>query len=89
MTGAGREWTVSMISELSISLKVDAGHPQIAMPELPLDNDQRHALVRELYGVSMPELMGREASTDAGRFRRSAQLFARCRRLPARLQPDL
>jgi len=27
------------------------------MPELPLDNDQRHALVRELYSVSMPELV--------------------------------
>jgi len=53
------------------------------MPELPLDNDQRHALVCELYSVSMSELMGREASTDAGRFRRSAQLFARCRRFPA------
>jgi hypothetical protein len=39
------------------SLEVDAGHPQIAMPELPLDNDQRHALVRELYSVSMPELV--------------------------------
>jgi hypothetical protein len=52
-------------------LEVNAGHPQIAVPELPLDHDERHVLVRELDGVSMSELVGREAPTDARRFRRS------------------
>jgi len=78
MTGAGREMDGVDDFRAVDSLEVDAGHPEIAMPELPLDNDQRHALVRELYSVSMPELMRREASTDAGRFRGSAQLSARC-----------
>ena len=39
------------------SLEVDAGDPQIAMLELPLDNHQRDALVGELDSVSMPQLV--------------------------------
>src|SRR6202008_5027964 len=64
-------------------LEVDAGHPQVAMPELALDNDQRHALVRELDSMAMPQLMWGESASDAGRFGRAAQLFACRRGLPA------
>ena len=53
------------------------------MAELPLDNDQRDALVGELDSVSMPELMWGKAPTDARRLRRSTQLLARRGGLPA------
>jgi hypothetical protein len=46
-------------------LEVDAGHPQIAMPELALDNDQWDALVCELDSVGMPELMFAPTSAQA------------------------
>ena len=36
------------------------------MPELPLDDDQRHALAGHLDGVRVPQLVRREASPDAG-----------------------
>src|SRR5947209_19430141 len=68
------------------ALEVDAGDPQIAMPELPLDDHQRDALVGELDSVGMPQLMRRKAPTDARRFRRSTQLLTRAeasQRLPA------
>jgi len=83
ITGAGREWTVSMISALSIPLQVDAGDPQIAMAELALDRYQRHALVCELDSVRMPQLMRREPPADARRFRRPTKLFASRGGLPA------
>jgi hypothetical protein len=54
-----------------------AGDPQIAMPELPLDDHQRDALVGELDSVGMPELVWRKSSTDARRFRRSTQSSVR------------
>jgi len=31
----------------------------MGMPQLPLDHDHRHALVRQLDSVRMSELMGR------------------------------
>src|SRR5450755_4434475 len=65
------------------SLEVDAGDPQIAMPELPLDDHQRDTLVGELDSVGMPQLMRRKAPTDARHFRRSTQLLTRRGRLPA------
>jgi hypothetical protein len=40
--------------------------PRVAVTELALDHDQRHALARELNGVRLPELVGRKAPPDAG-----------------------
>ena len=37
------------------------------MAELALDDDQRHAFASQLDGVSVPELVRREASADASR----------------------
>ena len=36
------------------------------MSQLTLDHDERDALVRHLYSVSVPELVWREATPDAG-----------------------
>ena len=36
------------------------------MAELALDDVDRHAFARELHGVRVPQLMGREAAPDAG-----------------------
>ena len=41
--------------------------PKVAVAELALDDDQRHAFAGQLDGMGMPELVGREAPTDAGR----------------------
>ena len=46
------------------------------MPQLALNYDQRHALMRELDSVSMSQLMWGKAPMDASRFRGSAQLLA-------------
>jgi hypothetical protein len=65
-TGAGRKhrsWpTVDGIDDLRAvyALEVNAGDPEVAMPELPLDDDQRNAFVRHLDSVRMPHLMWRE-----------------------------
>ena len=37
------------------------------MSELALDDDQRHAFIRELDVVGVAELVRREAAPDAGR----------------------
>jgi hypothetical protein len=55
--GAGRSWTACTISVLSIPRKVSRRVPEVGMPELPLDDDQRHALARHLDRVGVPELM--------------------------------
>src|SRR5450755_1774858 len=60
-------------------LEVDVGDPQIAMA----DSHQRHALVRELDSVRMPQLMRREPPADARRFRCATQLLASRGGLPA------
>jgi hypothetical protein len=44
------------------------------VPELPLYDDERHALARHLDSVSMPELMGRKPPPHPGCDRRIAQL---------------
>ena len=48
------------------------------MPELPLDDDQRHTLARHLDSVSMPKLMRSEASAHARGEREAPQRRARC-----------
>src|SRR5438045_1449197 len=59
-------------------LEVDAGYPQVAMPQLTVDRHQWHALACELDSMTMPQLMRRKSASDAGRFGGAAQLFA-CR----------
>ena len=39
---------------------------QVGMAELALDDVDRHPFARELNGVRVPQLMGREAAPDAG-----------------------
>jgi hypothetical protein len=39
-------------------LQVNGRDPEVRMPEMALDNDQRHALMRQLDSVRMAELMG-------------------------------
>ena len=48
------------------------------MPELALDHDQRNSLVRHLNRVSMPQLVGREATSDARRRSGMMVLLACC-----------
>jgi hypothetical protein len=54
--------------------QVHRGDPEVSVPELPLDDDQRHALARHLDRVSVPELMRREPATHPGCDRSIAQL---------------
>ena len=56
------------------ALQVDRGEAEIAVAKLALDDDQRHAFASELDGVRVPELVRREAPTDAGRDGGPAQL---------------
>jgi hypothetical protein len=65
------------------ALQVDRGDSQVAMPELALDDDQRHALVGEFDSVGMAELVRGMAPVDARRFGGSAQLLASCGGLSA------
>jgi hypothetical protein len=44
--GARRAFTVSMISPLIDALEVDGGNAEVAVSELALDDDQRHAFAR-------------------------------------------
>jgi hypothetical protein len=59
------------------ALEVDRGDPDVAVPELALDDDERHALVSHLDGVCVTELMGCEAPTNARRRGGAAQLSTR------------
>jgi GrpB-like predicted nucleotidyltransferase (UPF0157 family) len=54
------------------ALQVDRRDPEVAVPELALDDDQRHAFVRELDGVGVTELVRRKAAAHAGRRRGAA-----------------
>jgi hypothetical protein len=49
------------------ALQVDRGDAEVAVAELALDDDQCHAFASELDGMRVPELVRREAPTDAGR----------------------
>jgi hypothetical protein len=48
------------------ALEVDARDAEVGVSELALDDDERDALVRHLHSVSVPELVGREATPDTG-----------------------
>jgi hypothetical protein len=49
------------------ALHVDGGDAEVAVPELALDDDQRHAFSSHLDGVRMPQLVRREAAPHTGR----------------------
>ncbi len=52
------------------------------MPELTLNDGQRHAFARHLDGVDVAQLMQREPSPNPGARRGAPQLLARRGRLP-------
>ena len=54
----------------------------MGMPELALDDDQRHALMGHLYRVRVTQLMRGEPTPDAGGSSDPTQLAARGRWLP-------
>ena len=47
------------------ALQVHARDAEMGMPQLTLDDDQRHSFVGELDRVRMTKLVGREPSADA------------------------
>jgi hypothetical protein len=47
-------------------LKVDRGATEAGVPELALDDDQRHALARHLDACAVAQLVGGEAAAHAG-----------------------
>jgi hypothetical protein len=60
---------VNSFDDLAVvdALQVDRSDAEVAVAELALDDDQRHAFASELDGMRVPELVRREAPTDAGR----------------------
>jgi hypothetical protein len=48
------------------TLAMDRGDTEVAVADLALDDDQRNAFAKHLHGVSVPELMRREAAANAG-----------------------
>jgi hypothetical protein len=46
------------------ALEVDAGDAEVGMPELSLDHDQWHSLVRHFDCMCVPQLVRREASAN-------------------------
>jgi hypothetical protein len=48
------------------ALQVDRRDAKVAVAKLALDDDQRHALARELDGMCVRQLVWREASPDTG-----------------------
>jgi hypothetical protein len=59
------------------ALQVDRRDAEVAVAELALDDDQRHALARELDGMRVPELVWRETPPDTGFESGSAQIGSR------------
>jgi hypothetical protein len=55
-----------MISALSMPWEIDRRDPQVAVSELALDHDQRHAFVGHLDGMGVAELVRREPSPHTG-----------------------
>jgi hypothetical protein len=47
-------------------LQIDRCDPEVGVPELARDDDQRDAVVSQLDGVGVAELVQREPTTDAG-----------------------
>jgi acetolactate synthase small subunit len=65
------------------ALEVDGGDAEVAVPELALDDDQRHRFARHLDGVGVTEL----ARSGAARLPR--RRCAAARRVPRRVTNDV
>jgi hypothetical protein len=48
------------------ALEIDRGHAEVAVPELALDDVERHAFAGEFDGVGVTELVRYEAAAYAG-----------------------
>jgi len=57
-------------------LQVNRGRSEIGVPELPLDDVQRHALTGEFERMRMAQLMRREPAPDARLGRQVPELAA-------------
>jgi hypothetical protein len=59
---------VDGVNDLSVvdPAEVHRGDREVGMPELPLDDEQRHSFARHLDRVSVSELMRREAASYSG-----------------------
>src|SRR5687768_5917560 len=68
LRGPGRAAGVDGVDDLCVvdALEVDRGDAEVGVPELALDDDQRHALARHLDGVGVAELVRCEASPHFG-----------------------
>jgi len=75
----GRAAGVDGVDDLGVvdALELDRGDAEVAVAELALDDDERHALVRHLDGVGVAKLVRREAPTNARGRSRAAQLSTR------------
>ena len=74
-----RRWAfVDGVDDLGVvnAPQVHGGDPEVGMSQLPLYDDQWHALARHLDRVCMPELMWRQPATHPGCDRGVAQLDA-------------
>jgi hypothetical protein len=49
------------------ALQVDGGDPEVAVAELALDHDRRHAFAGHFDGVRVTQLVRREAAPNPGR----------------------
>jgi hypothetical protein len=65
-----------MISAFVDALEIDGRDPEVAVPELALDDDERYAFAGHLVGVSVSELVGREASANTSGRRGAPELRA-------------
>src|SRR3954471_3193966 len=48
------------------ALQIDRSHAEVAVPELALDDVERHALAQQLECLSVPQLVRGDAATHAG-----------------------
>ena len=68
------------------ALEVDGGDAEVAVAELALNDDERHAFARQLNGVRVAELVRREATANSAATavrRRSVRAAALNRRATA------
>jgi hypothetical protein len=69
---------VDGVDDLAVvdALQIDRGDAEVAVPELSLDDDQRHAFAGHLNGMGVAKLMRREATAHAGRPRGTGKVGA-------------
>jgi hypothetical protein len=60
------------------ALQIDRGDAEVAVAELALDDNQRHAFVRHLDSVRVTKLVRRKAPANPGRCRSAAHLGPSC-----------